>query len=290
MSKQEQIKKYFNQKEKLTLKNKNYLEQIKKFTLDLLESDITSNQLIKKNKIVKAIIFTKEEGIVAGLEEAAWFLDLNKIKSKKLRKDGDKIKNNEVLLELRGKIKDILKTERIVLNLLQRMSGIATDTHNLIIKTKNNVLICPTRKTLWGLLDKKAVSVGGGGTHRLSLNDFILIKDNHIKFLGNRGIDKKAISLNKNKKFWEIEVKDKQEAIWAACLKPRAIMFDNFKARKIKRLIPKITAHFPDIIFEASGQINEENIRKYSKTGVDIISCGQLTHSSRALDISLDIL
>lgn len=290
MTKNQKIKKYFNQKEKLTLKNKIYLDQVKKITLDFLENDVTSNNLIKQNKVVKAIIFFKEQGIVAGLEEAVWFLEKNKIKAKPLKKDGDDIKEQEVILELKGKVKNILKTERIVLNLLQRMSGIATDTRYLIKKTKNRALVCSTRKTIWGLMDKKAVSVGGGGTHRLGLNDFILIKDNHIKFLGDEQINKKAAALNKKKKFWEIEVKNKQEAIRAACLNPNAIMFDNFKARKIKRLISDIKAHFPDMIFEASGQINERNIKKYSKTGVDLISCGSLTHSSRALDISLDIL
>ena len=290
MTKQQQIKKYFNQKEKLSLKNKNYLAQVKKFTQDFLENDITSNTLIKQNKIAKAIIFTKEQGIVAGLEEAIWFLNYHKIKTKKFRKDGDRIKKEEVLMELKGKIKDIIRIERVVLNLLQRMSGIATETNNLAKKIKNRALICSTRKTLWGLLDKKAVAVGGGGTHRLNLSDFILIKDNHIKFAGHKKIDKKAELLNKRKIFWEIEAKNKSEAFWAATLQPSVLMFDNFKARKIKKIIPKIQKHFSQMIFEASGGITEKNIKKYSKSGVDILSCGSLTHSSRALDISLDII
>lgn len=290
MTKQQQIKKYFVQKERLNLNNKIYLAQVKRFTQDFLENDLTSNYLIKQNKTAKAIIYAKEEGIVAGLEEAVWFLNNNKIKTKKLRKDGDRIKKDEVLIELKGRIKNILRTERAVLNLLQRMSGIAAQTNYLTNKIKKRALICATRKTLWELLDKKAITIGGGGTHRLNLADFILIKDNHLKFVGRKKIDQKVQLLNKKKIFWEIEVQNIDDAYWAATLEPSVIMFDNFKPRKIKKIIPKIKMHFPRTIFEASGGINQENIKKYSKTGVDIISSGELTNSSKALDFSLDIL
>jgi nicotinate-nucleotide pyrophosphorylase (carboxylating) len=283
------IKKYFNQKEKLSLNNNAYLEQVKKFTQDLLENDITSNAVIKGNKKAQAKIFSKEQGIVAGLAEVVWFLEKNNIKIKKNKKDGDAVKENEQLLLLSGKIKDILKTERIALNLLQRMSGIATQTFLFTKKIKHRALICPTRKTLYGMLDKKAVTIGNGGTHRLGLHDFILIKDNHLAFLKNK-IEKVSINLNKKKLFWEIEVKNKKEAYWAAHLKPGAIMFDNFKPKEIKRAINNINKYYPDIIFEASGGITLKNIKKYKKIGVDIISCGSLTHSIKALDMSLDIL
>lgn len=289
MNKQNRINKYYKQKGKLSLKNNEYLAEVKKFTQDLLEIDITSNFSIKNNKKAKAVIFSREKGIVAGVEEAAWFFTKNKIKVKKIKKDGNNINKNERILLLNGKIKDILRTERIALNLLQRMSGIATQTALFNKKIKQRALVCATRKTPWGLLDKKAVVVGGGGAHRLGLNDFILIKDNHLKFLKNR-IEKKAANLNKRKVFWEIEVKNKKEAYWAACLLPSAIMFDNFKPKKIKRIINNIRKHYLQIIFEASGGININNVKKYRKAGLDVISSGSLTHSAKALDLSLDIL
>lgn len=289
MNKQQKIKEYFNQKVKLTVKNPKYLKQVKKYTLDLIEKDLTSDVLIRKNSIAKAAIYAKEKGIIAGIEEAGWFLTKNRIKFKKYSKDGDKVKKNEVILEIKGKIKDILKIERIVLNLMQRMSGIATLTYLMNKKNKFRALLCPTRKAIYGLLDKKAVCVGGGGTHRLGLNDFILIKDNHLEYL-KRNIEKKVKKLNKNNIFWEIEVKENKQAFWAAELLPSAIMFDNIKPRKIKKIINKLRLLNPNIIFEASGQINLKNIKKFRKCNLDIISSGSLTHSAKALDISLDIL
>lgn len=289
MTKEQKIKKYFNQKKNLTLKNKEYSKDVETFFSNALEEDLTTKTLIIKNQKVKAAIYTKEKGVVAGIEEVAWFLNKNKIKVKKHRKDGDWIKKKEVLLELSGGVKDILKCERITLNVLQRMSGIATITNKLTKKIKNKALLCSTRKTHWGLLDKKSVVIGGGGTHRLGLHDFILIKDNHLEFLESK-IEKKADNINKKKLFWEIEVKNKKQALWAANLEPSAIMFDNFKSKTIKKTILKIKPYFPNIIFEASGNINIDNIKKYRKSGVDIISMGGLTHSTKALDISLDIL
>lgn len=289
MTKKQKIIKFFLQKNKLTLQNKEYVKQVNKYTHDLLEKDVTSDFLIRKNKIIRAAIYSKEKGIAAGLSETIWFLNKNKIKTIKYRNDGDLLKANEVLLELKGKIKDILKTERIALNLLQRMSGIATLTWQMDKKIKHRFLICSTRKTIYGLLDKKAVICGGGGTHRLGLNDFILIKDNHLNFLNNK-IAKQAKLLNNKKIFWEIEVKDKAEALAAACLEPAAIMLDNIKPRKIKKIIALIKRHYPQIIFEASGNINLKNIKKYRKCDVDIVSLGSLTHSVKAIDMSLDIL
>lgn len=289
MTKQQKIKKYFNQKAKLSIKNPEYLKQLKKCTIDLMEKDLTSDILIKKNNFAKAAIYAKEKGIIAGIEEVGWFLNKNHIKFKKYCCDGDKVKKNEVIFEIKGKIKDILKVERIALNLMQRMSGIATHAKKMNKKNKYRSLLCPTRKVLYGLLDKKAVTIGSGGTHRLGLHDFILIKDNHLEFLKNN-IDKSAKKFNHDKLFWEIEIKEKNQAYWAATLMPSAIMFDNFKPKKIKKIINKLKPLYPNIIFEASGQINLKNIKKYRKCNLDIISSGSLTHSVKALDISLDIL
>jgi nicotinate-nucleotide pyrophosphorylase (carboxylating) len=177
------------------------------------------------------------------------------------------------------------------------MSGIATKTHELVRMTGGKVLICSTRKTLWGLLDKKAVTVGGGGTHRLGLYDWMLVKDNHLEisdFSLRPELRPRGFQISD---FYEIEVKNEKELKKALLLKPGAIMLDNFKSKNIKQILSAKGGpasgwkkHYPNIIIEASGMINEHNIRQYAKSGVDVISIGALTHSAKALDISLDIL
>jgi len=287
MNKTQKTRKYFNQKEKLTLKNKKYFRQVK-WLVDFMlnedtdkEGDITSNALFKNNQKISAIIRAKQAGIVAGIEEIRWLLKSCKLEVISYKKGGDRIEKGDAIIKLVGGIKTILKLERTILNILQRMSGIATQTAHLV-KLCPHVLICPTRKTQWGLLDKKAVTVGGGGTHRLGLYDWILIKDNHLKI---SNFEFRILN-----KFWEIEVKNEKELKKAIALKPDVIMFDNFKPNQIKKLIKILHEKHPQIIFEASGGINEETIKNYSQTGVDVISLGALTHSTKALDISLDIL
>ncbi|MFZ2190563.1 MAG: carboxylating nicotinate-nucleotide diphosphorylase [Candidatus Magasanikiibacteriota bacterium] len=288
MTKKQTIQKYFNQKEKLKLSNPTYKKQVKFLTDWFLaedlgdRGDITSDLIIKHNSPTTAIVMAKENGIIAGLEEITWILTKYKIHITKYKKDGDSIKKGQQILQIKGKIKDILKLERTILNILQRMSGIATQTNKIVKFTHNKVLICPTRKTQWGLLDKKAVTLGGGSTHRLGLHDWILIKDNHIKFI-NYSLFLTPYS------FFEIECKTEQQVWEFLGLKPGAIMLDNMKPEQIKKLVPQIKTINPNLILEASGGINETNISKYAKTGVDIISIGALTHSIKSLDISLDI-
>jgi len=289
MTKQQTIQKYFNQKSKLTLKNPTYKKQVKFLTDWFLaedlgdKGDVTSDLVIKHNSPATAIITAKESGIVAGLEEIVWLIKKYKIHVTKYKKDGDAIKKAQKILQIKGKIKNILKLERTILNILQRMSGIATQTNKLTKLTGNKILICPTRKTQWGLLDKKAVTLGGGGTHRLGLHDWILIKDNHLKISDFRF----QIS-----DFYEIEVKNKKEFKQALEKNPGAIMLDNMKPEQISAIGGPASGWKtinPNIILEASGGINETNISEYAKSGVDIISIGALTHSVKALDISLDI-
>lgn len=294
MTKYQKIQRYFNQKKKLNIKNKKYTEQLTLFVLCSLrldlgkDGDITTNNLIKKNTQTKAIIMAKEKGIVAGLEEAIWLLKQNNLKVKKLKKDGDKIKHKDVLIDISGSVKNILKTERTVLNLMQRMSGIATQTNKVNKKIDNKILVCSTRKTQWGLLDKKAVVVGGGGTHRLGLHDFILIKENHLKFASSN-LEKNVKNIKKKKLFWEIEVENETQALKIAKLNPDVMMLDNFGPEKIKQTVKKLNKKHPNIILEASGGINKNNIAKYKNSGADIISLGSLTHSVKALDIGLYI-
>ena len=268
------------------MSNLKYNTQVKWFTDFMLQEDlgetgdITSDTVLKNNPKVTAIITAKEKGVIAGLEEIKWLLTAYSLQLTAFTKDGNKIKKDEKIIKLSGNIKTILKLERTILNILQRMSGIATQTNKLT--TKNSPLLCPTRKTQWGLLDKKAVVLGGGGTHRLGLYDWILIKDNHLKITN--------FQLLIFKKFYEVECKDEKQVFEFAKLNPGAIMLDNMKPKKIKKLVPQIRKINPNIILEASGGITEKNIKGYQKTGVDVISLGSLTHSTKVLDLSLNIL
>ena len=298
------IYEFWGRSKLLNLGNKRYSDYVKNFFEDklkddMINKDITTKILIKNNS-ARASIVAKEDGILSGMEECSILFKGLKVKNKK--KDGEKIKKGQVITELSGNINKFLGVERTILNVLQRMSGIATIIYNLNKKIKNNCKIAATRKTLWGLLDKKAVSTGKGLTHRLNLSDGILIKDNHIKALNND--IKTALILadnNKKTKFIEIEVANKRQALKAALtissLKNKkskkifAIMLDNMSPKEIKKTIDEIKSKKlqNNVLFEASGNINEKNIAKYSKTGIDIISLGFITHSAKALDIALEI-
>ena len=307
------INQYFNKGHYLTTKNKLYAQtcldlfdfQIKN---DLVENDVTSKIISGKYKDLKANIIAKQSGVVAGIEEVIYLIN-NKtnLKIKQNIKDGTKIKDKDLLLELTGNPLEILKYERTILNILQRMSGIATLTNSLIINYRLKTPLAATRKTLWGLLDKKAVFVGGGLTHRLSLSDEILIKDNHIDLWANKSGTNRIKSLknildfmkkSQVKKPFEIEVETEKEAILLTnyyseinILAPLIIMLDNFKPSDALRTIKTIQEQKDSakIIFELSGGINENNIKDYDQVGADVISLGALTHSPKALDISLDL-
>lgn len=312
---QKLIREFWDRSKYLTINNKKYKDYIEKLINEKLKEDfankdITTNSLVGKDKEIKANVVAKQNGIIAGIKEISSFLEKNNINIKKIKNEGDKVKNNEIITEIYGNARKILSYERTLLNILQRMSGIATATYNLNKKIKNNCFIAGTRKTLFGLMDKKALSIGGGLTHRLNLNDFILIKDNHLKIL-NTNFEKALLLASKNKfreakfKYFEIEVKSEKEALESVRaitnLKNKrffAIMFDNMAPIEIKNTITKINnklkffqrKNFKNtILFEASGNINKKNILYYSETGVDIISLGYLTHSARAFDMSLEI-
>lgn len=295
------ILEFWDRSKELTIKNKKYGNFSTKFLYFLLKqdigkSDITTNSLISKNKKIFAEIIAKEDGIFAGFEE---FALLNKdLEIRTLKKDGDEIKKGEVLVELNGNAKKILERERVSLNILQRMSGIATLTNELVKLLNKKVKIVATRKTLWGEIDKKAVSIGGGLTHRLNLNDSILIKDNHLKIL-QCNIEK-ALHLAKNKaRFVEIEVENKEQALTAALTIKKfsnnknifAIMLDKINPKEIKGIIEDFKNQhlYEQILFEASGNINPNNLIEYADCGVDVISMGYITNSTKALDISLEI-
>ena len=296
----DRILKFWDRSQKLSVKNKDYREFANRLLNILLNNDIkngdlTTNCLIKNDKNISAFIVAKEEGIVAGLDE---FKLLNHdLRLEFLKNDGDKIKKGDVLIKMNGNAGSILEKERTSLNLLQRMSGIATMTNALNKKLKNKIKLAATRKTLWGSLDKKAISLGGGLTHRLNLSDGILIKDNHLKMLNNNL--KKAVNSAKNKsKYIEIEVESKRQALIAAESINKlnnnslfAIMLDKIPSKEIRTIIGYLKKQnlYQKILFEASGNINPNNLTEYKDCEVDIVSMGCLTNSARILNMSLEI-
>lgn len=315
MNREKTLLKAFQRGHLLSLKNRRYKGWIEKFIVDETKGDIgtgdvTSNAVLgKKDPIAKAIIRTREPGIVAGVEEATFLYRSYGLKVKQLKKDGQLMKKGDKLIELKGGEKELLKLERSGIDVLQRMSGIATLTYNLIKKTNRRVMIAPTRKTHWRYMDKKAVYDGGGLTHRLALWESILIKDNHLTALRREGIkDSIGVALERAWKqrkkgiFVEIEVDNKKDAIRATEKfkelqaksngKPCLIMLDNMRPKEIKLIVAELKRKklYDHILLEASGGINPQNIAAYSKTGVDVLSLGYLTHSSRSLNIKQEII
>ena len=273
---------------------KNFISNAIKEDIGL--ADITSEACIQKNIRKTARIISKEKCIIAGIIISRKILNTidEKIKIKYSKKDGDKINKDDIIMENKGPVKSILKSERIILNIIQRMSGIATKTNQIvkkISKTKSKIL--DTRKTTPGfrLLEKAAVKIGGGINHRFGLYDVIMIKENHIKSCGN--IEKtitEIIKYNKNKKHKVIvEVKNITELKTILNYKKNInrILLDNFNVDQTKKAIKIIKG---EIETESSGNINDRNILEYAKTGTNYISLGCLTHSVKAIDVSLYII
>ncbi|MCI4438993.1 carboxylating nicotinate-nucleotide diphosphorylase [archaeon] len=258
--------------------------------------DVTS-ELIGEEVKCRAAIVAKQNFTLAGLEECIQFLGIVGINAKQLKKDGEDVKEGEKIAILEGNARDILSIERLMLNIISHASGIATVTKNFVNlcrKVNPKVRVAATRKTLPGLryLEKKAVKLGGGDTHRMSLSDMILIKDNHIRIIG--GV-REAIKQAKEKSSLftkvEIEVNSLEEAIEAAKEGADIIMLDNFTVEEIKETVNKLKELKlrEKVLIEVSGRINEENILDYAACDVDIISSGAITHSAKAVDVSLEV-
>lgn len=259
---------------------------------DIGWSDITTDLLIDYEVKSTSYIKAKEEGIIAGLDVVEMIFQLldSSITFSKKNKDGGEVIPGDIIAEVKGPINPILKGERLCLNLLQRMSGIATYTRHLCNLIKPyNAKVTDTRKTVPGLryFDRYAVAIGGGVNHRYNLSDAILIKDNHIKLVG--GI-KEALTRVKAKASHtqkiEIEVQNLNQFQEALKYGADIILLDNMTIDSIQKAV-KIAQG--NVILEASGNIDETNIVSFAKTGVDVISCGSLTHSVKALDISMII-
>ena len=261
--------------------------------------DVTSYALIpaEKEAVAEVVVKEQEPVILAGIEEVTLLFEELGLFVEAFYKDGEQVTKGEKILRIKGKARDILVAERTALNLLMRMSGIATVTRRMQEKINQVGAICKiaaTRKTIPGLIyfDKKAVAIGGGDTHRLHLEDMVLIKDNHIALAGRI---ERAIKLAKEKvsfsKKIEIEVQTKEEALKAASLGADIVMLDNFSPEEVKETIAllKEKGLRKRVLIEISGNINPDNILAYAKANPDIISCGLLTHSVKAVDMSMRV-
>ena len=265
---------------------------------DVGQGDITTALIVPEDSMAEAEVIAKELGVVAGIEEGRILLESLGLKVEALASDGEKIKERQVLIKISGDTRTILSVERTLLNILSRMSGIATTTKKLKEKLQTTGLktkVACTRKTAPGLLyfDKKAVLIGGGDTHRLHLDDMILIKDNHIKMAGSvaKAIKKVREKASFSKKI-EVEVARIEDVLAAAKAGVDIIMMDNFSPKQIgkaKKLLKK-AGFLGKILLEASGGITAENIIAFASTGVDIVSLGEITDSSKSLDISMEIM
>lgn len=305
----------------LRIENSTYKQWVFRYTFLELEKDlgtkgdITSDSVFTEKKIVKANIVAKEDGVFAGREEIQYFLvDADpqfrpRIKSEFGVKfnvvDGQEIKKGDVLIEIEAELHDLLAVERTMLNLIMRMSAIATMTRRIVNLIKDyDVMITPTRKALWGWIDRKAVVIGGGGSHRLNLADAVLVKNTHMDIAGHDFdmVLGKIAAANLDCRFVEVEVGNVDAVVKLAETFPKYLgekiksvgvaLIDNVSAEDTKIAIDKVKelGLFDNILFEASGRINENTVLSYAKTGVDIISMGCLTSGIQSLDMSLRIV
>jgi len=261
---------------------------------DVGAGDYTSLSTIKEEQLGEAQLLVKEEGILAGVEVAKEIFSQidSELEFDQLITDGSSVKYGDIAFKIKGKIHTILKGERLVLNIMQRMSGIATQTAKYvqaISGTKAKVL--DTRKTtpLLRFLEKKAVEIGGGANHRFGLYDMILIKDNHVDYAGGISAAVNAAFAYKKEKQLdiaiEVEVRNFEELNEVLSLDAvDRVMFDNFSPEQVKEAVDLVAGR---LVTEASGGITLATIADYAKQGVDYISVGALTHSVKSLDLSL---
>lgn len=289
----------------LRVTNKTYLKAVHLYVWEAYQMDNTGSDVSTRaflgtgRKTIRATIRANDDGILAGMQEVAWFLKKLGLRIVKAKKDGAKLRKGENILEIEGRTSTILSAERTLLNLLQRMSGVATKTKRLSSKMPKGVKLLATRKTLWGLLDKRAVTLGGGGTHRLHLGDAILIKENHIALASNLKRSLKRVFVRASTvRFAEIELESPKEVegflgIYKKFKKKLrdgdgiVVMLDNFTPSDVRKVIKPLAE--AGIFVELSGGINERNISRYNIAGVSAISSGSITTQAHNLDFSLQV-
>ncbi|MCR4335373.1 MAG: carboxylating nicotinate-nucleotide diphosphorylase [archaeon] len=251
---------------------------------DVGKGDVTTNITPQKN--CEAIIKTNENCIVVGIEEISYLFRSRGLKVKPLKKDGQKVNKGTKIIIISGSNKKILTLERICLNILGRMSGVATLASEAKSKSK---AVSLTRKTIPGfqMLDKKAGETIGIWSHRKNLNEMVLLKENHLNFFA--GIGEAVRKAKKTGKKVEVEVETEAEAIEAVWAKPSIIMLDNFSPKKAKATIKLLKGAGFQGKIELSGGITLKNLSKYSNLGADIISMGELTKNAKIIDFSLEM-
>jgi nicotinate-nucleotide pyrophosphorylase (carboxylating) len=271
---------------------------------DKVANDITTALTIPPNLRASGTIIAKQACVVSGLGSIPVFLDIfAKMSAAPVGRfevvshpeifDGVKVKKGQTLAVIRHNASAILSCERVILNLMQRMSGIATLTNEFVkavANTKTKVL--DTRKTIPGLrvLDKYAVCCGGGVNHRLDLQDGILIKNNHISLGGGLPtVLERALKNRKTNQWVQVEVRSQAELDQAIAGSADSILLDNMTPSQVKKAVKQIRATLPGVPIEASGNMNLKTVRKYALAGVDFVSVGALTHSAAAADLSMRI-
>ena len=283
------LRNYFDERKALL----NFLRE------DIGRGDITSNSVLKPNLLASSTILCKdsEQAVVAGLREVGIIFDLCKCSCTALVDEGSMVSHGNEVMRIKGRARDILKAERTALNLLMRMSGIATETKkfvDVVKKISKDIEIAGTRKTAPGLrsFDKKAIKIGGGRTHRNSLDEMVLIKDNHLVLTGSIGESiSSAKKLVGNNIKVECEVTDLQSAIEAINFGADVIMLDNFSPHEVEnatRVLKELGLR-QKCLLEISGGISLANVSQFAKSNPDIISVGSLTHSVKSVDFSLEV-
>lgn len=265
---------------------------------DIGFGDITSDAIIQEDLTASAEIVFKEDAVLAGLEEASAIFNTLGCETKSPFRDGVIVKEGTVVLSIEGNARAILRGERVALNILMRMSGISTATHKAVTTARDinpSVRIAATRKTCPGFrfFEKQAVSVGGGDTHRFRLEDSVLIKNNHLKLISSirEAVKMAKESVSFTKKI-EVEVENISQAIEAVEAGVDIVMLDNMKPKEILLALEELKklGLRDKVLVEASGGVNLDNLSHYAETGVDIISLGALTHSVKAINVSLRIV
>lgn len=271
------------------------IREVESFIEEDLGYDDVSCTIVP-DRPAEAIIFTKEDCTVAGLNEAASIFCYFDIQAETNLKDGDQLRKGDIIFRLTGGSVSILRAERLSLNFLGHLSGIATLTRNcvdIVREHSESTRIACTRKTIPGIrkFEKLAVAAGGGDPHRFNLSDAVMIKDNHIKLMGIEAAIKAARKTSFTRKI-EVEVESAEDAVFAAEMGVDIIMLDNMPPEAVKETLSALEDKGlrKSVLMEASGGISPINLEGYAKTGVDIISMGSLIHKSRWIDISLEIV
>lgn len=273
-------------------------ERLREFLKDDIGwGDITSEALIDDGQMAKGRLYFREDGVAAGLDEVATIFRILGCEVNAIMRDGSSVSRDQTLMEINGPAKALLAGERTALNILGRMAGIATTVSKIaaqVSKVNQSTKVAATRKTLpgFGELDKKAVVLGGGDTHRFRLDDCVLIKDNHLALLPSitEAVRAARSAVSFTKKI-EVEIESLEGAVEAAEAGADIIMFDNMPPGEIRGCLARLSelGLREGRVYEASGGITPENVGEYAASGVDVISMGSLTHSVRALDVKLEI-